>query len=126
MSKTTLKKILVVDDDPGDVSWLKKVLSSDYVVLEADDGLQAVEMAHIEKPDLILMDVMMPKTSGYTACVRIKSDHYTKDIPVVMVTGLCQELNRKFGKEMGADGYLVKPLQPNQLRNAIARFLSAT
>jgi len=126
VNEIRLKKILVVDDDIGDVIWLKKVLSLEYLVLEANNGLQAVKTAARENPDLILMDVMMPKSSGYTACARIKSDPNTKDIPIIMVTGIGQELNKEFSEQIGADGYLVKPMQPDELRNTISEFLRAT
>lgn len=126
MHEERLIKILVADDDIGDVVWLKKVLSSEYLVIEAKNGLQAVKVAAREKPDLILMDVMMPKSSGYTACARIKSDPDTKHIPIIMVTGIGQKINREFSQQIGADGYLVKPVQPDELRNTISRLLRTT
>jgi DNA-binding response OmpR family regulator len=69
------------------------------------------------------MDVMMPKKSGYTLCAHIKSNPDTKNIPVVIVTGLDTEINKEIGVNMGADGYLVKPAQPNELQNTISRLL---
>ena len=125
MSKLTQKKILIVDDDPGDILWLKKILEPDYLVIEAHDGLNAMEMADREYPDLVLTDVMMPKKSGYTLCAYLKSNRNTKDIPVVMVTGLSTEINKEIGEKMGADGYLVKPVRPNQLHNIISRLLKS-
>jgi len=123
MNEAKLKKILIVDDDPGDILWLKKILKPDYLVIDTNDGLSAVEIAKKEHPDLVLTDVMMPKTSGYTICAQLKSNPNTKDIPVVMVTGLGTKMNKEIGREMGANGYLVKPVQPDQLHGIISRLL---
>ena len=126
MNEAKLKKILIVDDDPGDIQWLKKIIDSGYTVVEANDGLHAVDIAATEHPDLVLLDVMMPKISGYTVCRHLKDNPYTADIPVVLVTGLGTKINKKIGEEMGADGYLVKPVKPDQLRKVISRFLIAS
>ena len=123
MSEVKQKRILVVDDDPGDIGYLKKILNSDYILIEANDGLQALKIAKREHPDLILLDVMMPNTSGYTVCAHLKGNPDTKDIPVVMVTGLGTEINKEIGKELGANGYLVKPVKSDQLRSIISKFI---
>ena len=125
MSKLTQKKILIVDDDPGDILWLKKILEPDYLVIEAHDNLHAMEMADREHPDLVLTDVMMPQKSGYTLCTHLKSNPNTKDVLVVIVAGLGTEINKEIGEEMGADGYLVKPVWPNQLHNIISKLLKS-
>ena len=125
MNKLTQKKVLIVGNDPGDILWLKKILKPDYLVIEAHDVLHAIEMADREHPDLVLMDVMVPQKSGYTLCAHLKSNPNTKDISVVMVTGLGTEINKEIGEEMGADGYLVKPVWPNQLHNIISRLLKS-
>ena len=124
MSKLMQKKILIVDDDPGDMRLLKKILEPDYLVIEASDGWKAMATVIEEYPDLVLADVMMPKRSGYTLCMLMKSNPDTKDIPVVMVTGLDAKLNKKIGENMGSDGYLVKPIQPNKLHNIISELLT--
>ena len=124
MSELRKNKILIVDDDPVDVLLLKKILKPDYLVIEEYDGLYAMERADREHPDLVLTDVMMPKKSGYSLCAYIKGNPNTKDIPVVMVTGLDAKLNKKIGKNMGSDGYLVKPIQPNKLHNTISELLT--
>ena len=123
MSELRKKKILIVDDDPADILLLKKILEPDYLVIEAYDSWKAMEAVDGECPDLVLTDIMMPKKSGYTLCVLIKSNPNTKDIPVVMVTGLDTEINKEIGENMGADGYLVKPVQPNKIHNIISRLL---
>jgi CheY-like chemotaxis protein len=72
MRELTQKKILIVDDDPGDILWLKKILEPDYLVIEAHDCLHAIEMADREHPDLVLTDVMMPQKSSYPLCTHLK------------------------------------------------------
>jgi len=110
------KVILVVEDDPKQLRLTRDLLTiSGYKILEATDGEQGVELAKKHKPDLILMDIMMPKMDGYTACSEIKLDWATTAIPVVMLTSLDLPLNKKFAREVGADGYITKPLILSQV-----------
>jgi len=95
-----------------------------YEVLEADCGISAIEIAKRERPDLVLMDVMMPEVSGYTVCAQLKRDSDTKEIPIVLVTGLGTEINMQIGRRMGANGYLVKPIKPDQLREVFNKYLT--
>ena len=85
---------------------------------------EAVKIARTLKPSLILLDILMPKVDGYTACIAIKNDHDTREIPVIMLTGVDHEMNRKFAMEMGADGYLVKPFKLRELKDIINEFLN--
>jgi CheY-like chemotaxis protein len=126
MTQDDKKKILIVDDEPHVRRLVRTVLSKDFTVLEAEDGKQAIEMAATQKPDLILMDIMMPRMDGYTSCSAIKNDPATKSIPVLMVTALGFELNVKLGQQMGADGYMTKPFTAQDLFDKIAEFLPAT
>ena len=123
MQKTDPKRILVVDDDLGDRILLRKILEKNYIVIEASNGEQAVVLARGEKPALILMDVMMPKIDGYTACSIIKKDPFTAEIPVVMLTGLNKELNIRLADEIGASGYLTKPFNKQELLDRIGQLL---
>jgi two-component system alkaline phosphatase synthesis response regulator PhoP len=120
MSKKT---ILIVDDELSIRLLVDSMLGGGYIVLKASDGEEAVNVARLKKPDLILMDIMMPKMDGYLACYTIKKDEATAKIPVVMVTAVGQELNRMFAKQMGADGYITKPFQLKDLLDTIGRFL---
>ncbi len=117
------KKILVTDDEENIRVLISNLLSKDYVVLGASDGSEAVDMAQSQKPDLILMDILMPKMDGYTACHQIKENPVTKAIPVVMLSAIGHELNMELGRKMGASGYITKPFQPRDLKDIIARFL---
>ena len=118
------KVILIVEDDPKSLKLIRDLLQvSGYKTIEATDGKQGVKLAKAKKPDLILMDIMMPKMHGYSACLAIKADKATKSIPVVILTALDHELNKQLGKEMGADGYMTKPVNRQGLLDVISRFL---
>jgi len=120
------KKILIADDEQSVRLLVKRLLSQTYIVLEASDGEEAIEIARGEKPDLILMDIMMPRVDGYTACHQIKRDEATKAIPVVMLTGVGHELNKKLSWEVGARGYITKPFILQDLLDAIGPLLPAS
>jgi len=117
------RTILVVDDEPNVRSLVIRMLGKEYDVIEADNGETAVSLARRHKPDFILMDIMMPKMDGYTACKTIKTNLETKMIPVVMLTALNFELNIGLSHEMGADGYMTKPFNQKDLLATIGRFL---
>jgi two-component system alkaline phosphatase synthesis response regulator PhoP len=117
------KKILVTDDEENIRLLVSSMLGKDYVILEASDGREAVDMAHSYQPDLILMDILMPKMDGYTACNKIKKDPLTRAIPVVMLTAVDHELNVRLSEEMGANGYITKPFTPRDLLTAVDQFL---
>jgi len=118
------KVILIVEDDPKNLTLARDLLMvSGYTTIEATDGEQGVELAKVRKPDLILMDIMMPKMDGYTACNAIKTDKATRQIPVVMLTSIGYELNKALAKQMGADGYITKPLTRQKLVDVISQFL---
>ena len=98
------KRILIVDDEVNIRLLVSSMLGKDYIVLKASDGEEAINIARSQKPDLILMDIMMPNIDGYIACYTIKKDPVTKAIPVVMLTSIGHELNVKLSQEMGANG----------------------
>ena len=118
------KKILIADDDSSIRALVKRMLGSDYLVLNAGDGDEAVSLARRHSPDLILMDILMPNTDGYTACRAIKQDPLTREIPVVMLTGIAYELNKKLSQQMGADGYITKPFDRKSLLDGISDILN--
>ena len=118
------KKILIADDETGIRLTVGRILDKDYIVLEAANGEEAVEIAKGQKPDLILMDLIMPKMDGYAACSQIKADEATKGIPVVILTAVGHELNKKFATEMGAEGYITKPFNIQDLLDVITPLLA--
>jgi len=120
----TKKKVLIVDDEPNVRSLSRTILSKKFEVVEAEDGRQAVEIANAQKPDVILMDMMMPNMDGLTACYAIRNDPVTKSIPVIMVTAIGFELNIKLSQQMGANAYVTKPFAPKDLFDKIEQVLA--
>jgi putative two-component system response regulator len=113
-------QILVVDDDPVIVGLLRRMLEREgYTVIAAADGLEALERVASHKPDLVLLDVSMPKLSGFEVCRRLKDDEQTALIPVTMLTGLDDSESRRLGIEAGADDFLAKPIDHSTLRARI-------
>ncbi|MBN2148494.1 MAG: response regulator transcription factor [Anaerolineales bacterium] len=106
-------RVLIVDDEPRYVRLMQANLSvAGYTVLEASNGQQAVEMVAKEKPDLVLMDVMMPILGGFEACERIRE---FSSVPVIIVTVKGEEQDRVRGLDLGADDYIIKPYSANEL-----------
>jgi putative two-component system response regulator len=113
-------RILVVDDDPAIVEVLRRFLVREgYAVVVANNGLEAIERVHEDQPDLILLDVTMPKMDGFTTCRRLKDDEHTALIPITMLTGLDDLDHRTRGIEAGADDFLTKPFDQTTLRARI-------
>ena len=118
-----MARVLVVDDDERIRRMVTDMLvANSYGVIVARDGAEAVGKAHVEKPDVILMDLFMPKMDGYAALDAIKKDPATRSIPVVMVTAVGHELNKKLAEGMGSSGYLTKPFTVKDLLGAVGRF----
>jgi DNA-binding response OmpR family regulator len=109
-------KILVADDIKQNVKLLRVILtSSEYDVIEAYDGEEALKKAKTENPDLILLDIMMPKLTGYEVCRELRTDRMTKDVPIVMITALHEMDDRIKGIEAGADDFISKPFNKAEL-----------
>jgi CheY-like chemotaxis protein len=119
-------KILIVDDEVGIRLMVVRMLGEDYTVLEAADGEEAVTLTRLHKPNLVLMDILIPGKDGYSACHEIKMDPETKSIPVVMVSAISHRLNERLSAEVGADGYITKPFSVEKLLEAIARYATGS
>ena len=110
------RKILVVDDEAYILHILNFSLGAEgYEVITAADGEEAIEKAREESPDLVVLDVMMPKKDGYEAFRVLKSDPETSNIPVILLTAKGREIDKKVGQQVGADYYIVKPFSPTRL-----------
>jgi len=117
-------KILVVDDEIYIVHILDFSLGMEgYEVVTALDGEQALEKLKVEKPDLIVLDIMMPKLDGYEVCKAIKSDPETRQIPVILLSAKGRNVDQKMGFDVGADDYITKPFSPRKLVERINQLL---
>lgn len=120
-----MPRILVVDDDAVNRDILKTRLeAAGYEVSEAVNGEEGIHLAQELPPDLIILDVMMPKVDGLLACRILKTNEKTKGIPIVMLTARSQQLEELRGWESGADEYLTKPCDHQRLLAAVAQFLA--
>jgi len=119
------KKILLVDDSSTARLVTRLIFSqkSNYVLLSAVDGKDAIERAHAEKPDLILMDVMMPRMTGLEACRALKQDKETSQIPVILLTTRGEEKFVQEGYESGCSDYLTKPVNDTELLDLLKAYL---
>ena len=119
------KRILLVDDSSTARLVTRLIFSqkSNYVLLSAVDGKDAIERAHAEKPDLILMDVMMPRMTGLEACRALKKDKETSQIPVILLTTRGEEKFVQEGYESGCSDYLTKPVNDSELLDLLKAYL---
>ena len=120
----TKKKILLVDDEVFFVKTTKSRLEFEgYNVTVANDGQMALSKVQETKPDIILLDVMMPKMNGYQVCRALRQGNETKDIPIIMLTARAQESDKFWGTEVGTTAYITKPFEMEDLLEKI-RLLS--
>lgn len=122
-SSTTDSKILIVDDEIMNIELLKAYLEEEYIVASATNGNEALKLVIEEKPDVILLDVMMPDINGYQVCKILKGDPGTQFIPVIMVTALSGRDDWIAGIEAGADEFLTKPVNKMELLTRISSLL---
>jgi two-component system cell cycle response regulator DivK len=119
------KTILIVEDEPRNLKLLRDLLQRfGYETMEATDGEQGVELARARIPNLILMDIMMPKMDGLEATRIIKADTNTKHIPIIALTSYAMKGDRERTIEAGCDGYIAKPVDIQEVLKAIEHFLS--
>lgn len=116
LAADTRPLLLLVDDEPTNLQVLRHILQEDYRLLFAKEGSRALEMAERERPDLILLDVMMPGMTGYEVCERLKANPLLKTIPVIFVTALGDVEDEAHGFEVGAVDYITKPISPPIVR----------
>lgn len=118
------KRILLVDDEMDLVETLRFSLELEgYEVLTAYNGEEALHLARSHQPDLILLDVMLPKMDGYKVCRLLKFDARYKHIPILMLTAKTQEKDRIIGQETGADEYITKPFEMEELMKKVREYL---
>jgi CheY-like chemotaxis protein len=110
------KKILIVDDSATIHMMVRMVLGKDrYILLTANDGQEAVEQARAHKPDLVVMDVVMPRMTGFEACRALRQQEATKDVPIILVTTRGEPESVQRGYESGCSDYVTKPINGLEL-----------
>lgn len=119
-----MSTILVVEDNKSQREMIKGLLEgSGLRVAEATDGVEALEQIEGHRPDLIVLDIVMPRMNGYEVCRRIKADPKTQAVPVVMCSSKGEEFDRYWGMKQGADAYIAKPFQPTELVGTVKQLL---
>ena len=119
------KRILLVDDETELVEMVKlRLEANNYEVLTAYDGKQGLDLARKEKPDLIILDLMLPKIDGYRVCRMLKFDEKYKKIPIILFTSRAQDDDKATGLEVGADAYITKPFEPQVLLDKMRELVS--
>ncbi|EDX74911.1 hypothetical protein MC7420_785 [Coleofasciculus chthonoplastes PCC 7420] len=113
------KKILIVDDEPHIrllmAQTLEELEDEGVEVLIAENGEEAIETIKLEKPDLVFLDVMMPKMNGFDVCYAVKNNLDIKDVYIIMLTAKGQEFDKEKGQQVGADLYMTKPFDPDEV-----------
>lgn len=121
------KTVLIVDDEKDIVETLKFILESEGLsCIVAYDGEEALNLAKTQNPDLIILDVMLPKINGYKVCRLLKFDSKYKHIPVLMVTARTQEEDKIIGEETGANEYVTKPFDIETVTNLVKKYLETS
>lgn len=118
-SVSNKKTVLVADDESSVLYSVRRILGDKYSIIEASNGEEAVRLAQSHKPDIIFMDTMMPEKDGLIALSEIRANDDTKTIPVIMLTGLGYELNKKLAQSLGASGYITKPFQAQDILDSV-------
>ncbi len=118
------KRILVVDDERAFVVLISKMLTTaGYEVIIANDGQEGLDKAKSQKPDLIVLDLMLPRLNGYKVCGFLKNDTSYAKIPIIMLTSKTEAKDIELGREIGADAYVTKPYKRNTLLSKIEELL---
>ena len=121
------KKILIVEDEPGILLSLKDELESEgYTVIEADNEEEGLALAEQKKPDLIILDIMLPILDGYEVCYQLRRKPETATLPIIMISGKAHQEDKDIGLKVGADDYLTKPVIPSALVAKVETLLTGT
>ena len=119
------KRILVVEDNPSAKRLICYTLEQEgYQVLNASNGVEGLRMAREEKPDLLVLDVMLPGLDGFELCHRLRTDPQTARLPILMLSAKAQDADISVGLRLGADDYLTKPADPAEIVKRVAKLLA--
>ncbi len=120
------KKVLIIEDYPATAEMISNILKTEGIdVVTAADGPSGLAKAKSAKPDLILLDIMMPEMSGFEVCEKLKADSGTSSIPIIIVSVRAAEDSIKKGKELGASEYISKPFDPFKLIEVVKKYLGS-
>ncbi|MFC1741750.1 response regulator transcription factor [Nanoarchaeota archaeon] len=117
------KSVLIIEDEENIANAQKIILGEDYDVSIAYDGDSGLKKIRELKPDLVVLDLMLPNRGGYDVCFNVRQDPDLEHMKILMVTALNQEIDRSKGVMVGTDGYLTKPFEPEQLLTAVRKLL---
>jgi len=120
----TRQKLLIVDDDTDLRETLEHLFGNDYEVHMAADGLEALDQAQTVQPDLILLDIMMPRMDGFQTCLRLRQNVSTKHIPIIFLTTKTEPQSETFGLDLGADDFVTKPFNIDVLKARVRKRLN--
>lgn len=119
-----MSTVLIVEDSLAQREMITDLLkASGLIVTHASDGVEALEAIQSACPDLVVLDIVMPRMNGYEVCRRLKSDPKTQNVPVVMCSSKGEEFDRYWGMKQGADAYIAKPFQPTELVGTVKQLL---
>lgn len=119
-----MSNVLVVEDSLTQREMISALLSkSGLSVMVAKDGVEALETIQAQPPDIVVLDIVMPRMNGYEVCRRLKTDPKTQDVLVVMCSSKGEEFDRYWGMKQGADAYIAKPFQPTELVGTVKQLL---
>lgn len=121
---SSLKKVLICDDSQAEMRLMQSYLEqAGYWAVSLTDATRLEQMMEMERPSLVLLDVVMPQRNGFQACREIKGNPYLGSVPIVLVTSKATESDRFWGRQQGADGYVVKPFTQEQLIGEVKRLI---
>jgi len=118
--------ILVIDDEPANIVAIRHILGNDYTIYGVTDGMSGITAAKLQKPDLILLDIIMPEMDGYEVLTRLKSTNETRDIPVIIITKLSTDESEEKGLILGAEDYIQKPFSSVVVKLRVQNQLKVT
>jgi len=117
-------KVLVADDSPTQLTMITEPFLDNYDVITAKDGEEALEKAYSERPALVVLDVIMPKHNGFQVCRKIKKNEELKAMKIILLTSKSQESDRYWGMKQGADAYVTKPFDSQELLSIAGKLLA--
>ncbi len=119
-----MSTVLVVEDSVTQREMITDLLRGSGLTVDvASDGVEALEQIQGHLPDLVVLDIVMPRMNGYEVCRRLKADPKTQDVPIVMCSSKGEEFDRYWGMKQGADAYIAKPFQPTELVGTVKQLL---